>query len=81
MTCCGAPARYNGAYETAAGNAVDNIQALLADEADYVISACPTCTVALEHEFIATLESLGRTNALPQARKLAEKAIDFSTLV
>jgi len=31
QTCCGAPARYNGAYETAAGNALDNITALLAD--------------------------------------------------
>lgn len=81
QTCCGAPARYNGAYETAAGNAVDNIQALLAESADYVISACPTCTVALDHEFIATFESLGRKKWLPQARQLAAKTIDFSTLV
>ncbi len=81
QTCCGAPARYNGAYEVAGNNAVDNITALLKEDVKYVVSACPTCTVALEHEFIATLESLGRTNALPQARKLAEKAIDFSTLV
>jgi Fe-S oxidoreductase len=81
QTCCGAPARYNGAYETAAGNAVDNIQALLAEQADYVISACPTCTVALDHEFIATFESLGRKKWLPRARELAAKTIDFSTLV
>jgi iron-sulfur cluster protein len=81
QTCCGAPARYNGAYEVAGNNAVDNITALLKEDVKYVVSACPTCTVALEHEFIATLESLGRTDCLPQARKLAEKAIDFSTLV
>jgi iron-sulfur cluster protein len=81
QTCCGAPARYNGAYEVAGNNAVDNITALLKEEVKYVVSACPTCTVALEHEFIATLESLGRTDCLPQARKLAEKAVDFSTLV
>ncbi|MBV5305187.1 MAG: LUD domain-containing protein [Desulfobulbaceae bacterium] len=81
QTCCGAPARYNGAYEVAAQNAEDNIQALLAEKADYVVSACPTCTVALDHEFIATFESLDRKKYLPQARELAAKTIDFSTLV
>jgi L-lactate dehydrogenase complex protein LldF len=30
QTCCGAPARYSGAYEVAAQNANDNIKALLA---------------------------------------------------
>jgi iron-sulfur cluster protein len=81
QTCCGAPARYSGAYEVAAKNAEDNIQALLAERADYVVSACPTCTVALDHEFIATFESLGQKKILPQARELAAKTIDFSTLV
>ena len=81
QTCCGAPARYNGAYEVAANNAVDNIKALLREEVTYVISACPTCTVALDHEFISTFESLGQTEWLPQARKLSGKTIDFSTLV
>ncbi|NVN91711.1 MAG: LUD domain-containing protein [Desulfuromonadales bacterium] len=81
QTCCGAPARYNGAYEVAANNAVDNIRALLKEDVTYVVSACPTCTVALEHEFISTFESLGQTEWMPQAKKLAEKAVDFSTLV
>jgi Fe-S oxidoreductase len=81
QTCCGAPARYNGAYEVAASNAVDNIKALLRDEVTYVVSACPTCTVALDHEFISTFESLGQTEWLPQAKILAGKTIDLSTLV
>src|SRR5512133_1553418 len=81
QTCCGAPARYNGAYETAAGNAIDNITALLAEEVTYVVSACPTCTVALDHEFINTFESLGQTEWIPKARELAEKTVDFSTLI
>jgi len=81
QTCCGAPARYNGAYEVAAGNAIDNIKALLAEEVKYVISACPTCTVALDHEFISTFESLEQTEWIPKARELAAKTIDFSTLV
>ena len=81
QTCCGAPARYNGAYEVAAGNAIDNIKALLAEGVTYVISACPTCTVALDHEFISTFESLGQTEWVPKARELAAKTVDFSSLV
>ncbi|MEI6206006.1 MAG: L-lactate dehydrogenase (quinone) large subunit LdhH [Desulfuromonadales bacterium] len=81
QTCCGAPARYNGAYEVAAGNAVDNIRALLSEDVQYVISACPTCTVALDHEFISTFESLGLTEWIAKARELAGKTVDFSTLV
>ena len=48
QTCCGAPARYSGAYEVAAQNGADNIDALLAEDVKYVVSACPTCTVALK---------------------------------
>jgi L-lactate dehydrogenase complex protein LldF len=81
QTCCGAPARYNGAYEVAAGNAVDNIKALLEEKVTHVVSACPTCTVALDHEFISTFESLGQTEWIPKARELAAITIDFSTLV
>jgi Fe-S oxidoreductase len=80
QTCCGAPARYNGAYEVAAGNAVDNIKALLAEDVTWVVSACPTCTVALDHEFINTFESLGQTEWIPKARELAARTVDFSTL-
>ena len=81
QTCCGAPARYNGAYEVAEKNAIDNIKALLSVDATYVISACPTCTVALAHEFISTFESVGQTEWLPKAKELAAKTIDFSVLV
>jgi len=81
QTCCGAPARYNGAYEVAGQNARDNIKALLATEASYVVSACPTCTVALKHDFIETFKSLGVTDAMAEAEQLAAKTIDFSSLV
>ncbi len=81
QTCCGAPARFSGAYEVAAQNAADNISALLAEDVKYVVSACPTCTVALKHDFIANLEAVGRHTELPAARRLAEKVVDFSTLV
>jgi L-lactate dehydrogenase complex protein LldF len=81
QTCCGAPARFSGAYEVAAQNAEDNISALLSEDVQYVGSACPTCTVALKHDFISNFESLGRTDSLPRARELAAKVVDFSSLV
>jgi L-lactate dehydrogenase complex protein LldF len=81
QTCCGAPARYSGAYEVAAQNAIDNIKALMSQDAQYVVSACPTCTVALKHEFINTFESLGKDIWMGQARELSAKVTDFSTLV
>ncbi len=80
QTCCGAPARYNGAYEVAANNAVDNIKALLREDVKYIVSACPTCTAALKYEFISTFESLGMTEHLADAKRLADKTIDFSVL-
>jgi iron-sulfur cluster protein len=81
QTCCGAPALYSGAYEVAAGNAVQNIQALLEEDVRYVVSACPTCTVALVHDFTKTLETAGKEEWLEKAKKLSEKTIDFSILV
>ncbi|MGB9254628.1 MAG: L-lactate dehydrogenase (quinone) large subunit LdhH [Candidatus Korobacteraceae bacterium] len=81
QTCCGAPARFSGAYEVAAQNAQDNINALLEQDVEYVVSACPTCTVALKQDFIHTFESLGQADSLPRARQLAAKVVDLSTLV
>jgi L-lactate dehydrogenase complex protein LldF len=81
QTCCGAPARFSGAYETAAGNATANIDALLADDVSFVVSACPTCTVALKHDFAKTFTSVGMTEQVPRAQELAAKVVDFSTLI
>jgi iron-sulfur cluster protein len=81
QTCCGAPARYSGAIESAAESAKANIDALLSVDAKYIVSACPTCTVALKHDFSETLRATGATDYLPRAAQLAEKVIDFSTLV
>jgi iron-sulfur cluster protein len=81
QTCCGAPARYSGAGEVAAKNAQDNIEALLEVEADFVVSACPTCTVALKESFAQDLEAQGLGDWLPRAQALAAKTWDFSSLV
>jgi L-lactate dehydrogenase complex protein LldF len=81
QTCCGAPARYSGAFDVAANNAIDNIKAFSGKDVKYIVSACPTCTVALKKEFATTLEAEGKTEWLNRAREIAAKTMDFSTLV
>jgi L-lactate dehydrogenase complex protein LldF len=81
QTCCGAPARYAGVAEMALQNAKDNVQALEAAGADYVVSACPTCTVALKQEFTSALRQAGEPGWVARAEALAAKVWDFSSLV
>lgn len=81
QTCCGAPARFSGAYDVAAQNAIDNIRAFEGLEVEAVLSACPTCTAALKHEFVGALRTEGFSEWLPKAQALAEKVVDFSTFV
>jgi iron-sulfur cluster protein len=80
QTCCGAPARYSGAYESAAESAIANIRALQSSDARWIVSACPTCTVALLNEFEATLSATGHEEHSGAARALAARVVDFSTL-
>ncbi len=81
QTCCGAPARYSGAFDVAAQNAVDNIEALGDPGFTYVVSACATCTATLKREFGQALAGTRHAAMLPAADALAAKTWDFSTLV
>jgi iron-sulfur cluster protein len=81
QTCCGAPARISGAVDVAANNAIDNIKALIDPSVKYIVCACPTCTVALKDDFIKVLGDEGKGEWLDKAKAIADKAIDFSTLV
>ncbi len=81
QTCCGAPARYSGSFDVAAQNASDNINALLKEDVQYIVSACPTCTAALKHEFISTFKSLENDLMIHKAEELASKTYDFSSLI
>ncbi len=81
QTCCGAPARYGGSPEAAAEAAIANVEALSAVKADYIVSACPTCTVALKGDFGAVLRDSGSPGQKEKAEQVAAKTFDFSTLV
>ncbi|WP_353684249.1 LUD domain-containing protein [Thermodesulfovibrio sp. 3907-1M] len=82
QTCCGAPARYSGVMDVAANNSKQNVEALLSVDADYVVSACPTCTVALKKQFIKDIKEQNYNEKLiSSAQRLAEKVFDASELV
>ncbi|MBI5166311.1 MAG: LUD domain-containing protein [candidate division NC10 bacterium] len=76
QTCCGIPALYLGDRETACELAQQNIAALEEAGADYVITACPTCSMALRHEFHRLLAGDPVWEA--RAKAIAARAYDFS---
>jgi len=55
QNCCGVPALYSGDKETAVALAEQNIEAMLEDNPDFVITTCPTCTMALQRDFVEFL--------------------------
>lgn len=81
QTCCGAPARYGGSPEAAAEAAKANIKALTNRPAESIVSACPTCTAALKLDFPELMKKFGTAEEQEQARVIADKTHDFSTLV
>ncbi len=56
QNCCGVPALYSGDKETAVALAEQNITAMLKDDPDFVLTTCPTCTMALQRDFVEFLK-------------------------
>ncbi|MEJ2698307.1 MAG: (Fe-S)-binding protein, partial [Desulfuromonadales bacterium] len=56
QNCCGVPALYSGDRETAVELARQNVEAMLEGEPDYVLTTCPTCTLALQRDFVDHLK-------------------------
>jgi Fe-S oxidoreductase len=70
--CCGIPALLKGDAETARSLARHNCGMSALQDADYVITACPTCLKALREDFVRLLPDE------KVASRLADKAHDFS---
>ncbi|ACX51714.1 protein of unknown function DUF162 [Ammonifex degensii KC4] len=77
--CCGFPAWQAGLPGTFARLAQQNLAALAEIEAEAVITACPTCTVALKYLYPEVLK--GDAEWAELTRVLAEKVTDFSSFV
>ncbi|MDH3999057.1 MAG: LUD domain-containing protein, partial [Desulfuromonadales bacterium] len=79
QSCCGVPALYSGDRETAIAMAEQNIQALLQDEPDFIITSCPTCTMALQRDFVDLLQD--NPVWAEKAQKLSDLTIDVSRFI
>jgi iron-sulfur cluster protein len=78
QTCCGIPARYSGEMDVARDLAKINIDVMLASDAEYVVTICPTCTMSLRHDFPKLLA--GDPTYADKAARLAAKTFNFSEL-
>ena len=81
QTCCGAPARYSGALDVADKIVINNINALLKEDVQYIVSACPTCAVSLKYGFISALKTYQKNSFVNKAKEFASKIYDFSSLI
>jgi Fe-S oxidoreductase len=68
-----------GDRQNARKSAVINIEAMNAEEVDYVVSACPTCTHALRDSFKELVDD--DTALAKRAEELSRKSLDFSKLL
>ncbi|MDD2336208.1 MAG: LUD domain-containing protein [Geobacteraceae bacterium] len=76
--CCGIPARYSGEMEIARDMARLNTEVLLQEQADFVVTICPTCTISLKHDFPKLLA--GDPDYHEKSLELAAKVFNFTEL-
>ena len=77
QTCCGLPAEFSGDRASAARLALANLKTFAATPFDYIITACPTCTIALKnfyHELFASSDRWGELS-----RKISRVTYDISS--
>jgi Fe-S oxidoreductase len=76
--CCGIPARYSGEMDIARDMARLNTEILLQEQADFIVTICPTCTVSLKHDFPKLLA--GDPDSHAKSLELAAKVFNFTEL-
>jgi len=76
QTCCGIPALYSGDRDTMKELARQNLSCLLDGDPDYILTVCPTCTMALRKDFKEVLEDDREYSA--RAAAVADKVMDVS---
>ncbi len=77
QSCCGAPATFMGDRENAKKTAQLNVEAMHAEDYDYIVSACPTCTHQLR-EYKKFFEE--GSELYKKAEELGKKTFDFCKL-
>ena len=77
QSCCGCPASSIGDLENAKITAELNINAMHAEDYDYIVSACPSCTHQLK-EYVHFFEE--GSDMWKRAKELGDKSTDFCKL-
>ncbi len=76
QNCCGIPALYSGDTDTGIDLAKQNVEAFSEANVDYVLSICPTCTMAVKRDFVERLGELHDWS--DKAHALSDKTMDAS---
>ncbi len=79
QSCCGIPALYSGDRETAVELARQNVEAMLEGSPDYVVTTCPTCTMALSRDFVENLQD--NPDWAEKAEHLSSITMDVSAFI
>ncbi len=79
QNCCGIPALYAGDTETGEDLARQNVEAFTEANVDYIVSICPTCTMAVKRDFVERLSDHPQWSA--RAMALSNKTMDASAFL
>jgi iron-sulfur cluster protein len=85
QNCCGLPALNSGDRPDGAAMARQTItvleQALIASNADYILSASTSCVVTIVQDYMKLFEDLHHRGWLQRARALSAKVVDFTSFM
>ncbi len=79
QNCCGIPALYSGDTETGIDLAKQSVDAFTESDVDYILSICPTCTMAVKRDFVDRLADHPQWSA--KARALSDKTMDAAAFL
>lgn len=79
QNCCGIPALYSGDTGTGIELAKQSVAAFTEANVDYILSICPTCTMAVKRDFVDRLAD--HPQWAQKARNLSAKTMDASAFL
>ncbi len=79
QNCCGIPALYSGDTETGVYLAKQSVDAFTEANVDYILSICPTCTMAVKRDFLERLAD--QPQWATKAMALSQKTMDASAFL
>ncbi len=79
--CCGLPMLANGLRDVALNLMRDNVAAMLAADAEVIVTACASCGSALRKLYVETFEAAGDSEYAENAARMAAITVDIAELL